>query len=70
MAQGTVKWFNADKGSGFITPGRRHSGCLRSPLRHQGRRLRSLQDTNGSSSPPAGAPRARRLMRSAHLTWR
>ena len=44
MSQGTVKWFNSEKGFGFITPGRRRQGPLRPLLGHQGRGYRSLDE--------------------------
>ena len=35
MATGTVKWFNDEKGFGFITPGRGWEGPLRPSHGHQ-----------------------------------
>jgi cold shock protein len=64
MAQGTVKWFNADKGYGFIAPddGTPDLFVHHSAIKAGG--FRCLQETNGSSSPPVRASRGHRPKRS------
>ena len=44
MAQGTVKWFNSEKGIRLHRARRRQQGRLRSLLRGQRRRYKSLED--------------------------
>jgi 'Cold-shock' DNA-binding domain len=44
MARGTVKWFNSQKGYGFIQPaGGGGQGCLRAYLRRRARRTKLAQ---------------------------
>ena len=44
MARGTVKWFNSQKGYGFIQPaGGCRQGCLRAHLRRRARRTKLAQ---------------------------
>jgi CspA family cold shock protein len=65
MAQGTVKWFNADKGYGFIAPddGTPDLFVHHSAIKAGGNR--GLQETSGPSSPSAAVSRARGPRRSA-----
>ena len=65
VAQGTVKYFNADKGYGFIAPndGTAESSCATPPSRLTV--IVASRTTSGWSTPPLAAPRARRPSRSA-----
>ena len=63
MAQGTVKWFNADKGFGFIAPDDGTADVFVHHSAIQADGYRTLQENQRSSSPLARAPRARRPSR-------
>jgi len=65
VAQGTVKWFNADKGYGFIAPDDGTADVFVHHSAIQADGYRSLQETSGLSTRPAGGPRARRPSRSS-----
>ena len=65
MAQGTVKWFNADKGYGFIAPddGTPDVFVHHSAIEADG--YRSLQENQRVEFNVTSGARARRLSRSA-----
>ncbi|MBB5075847.1 MULTISPECIES: cold-shock protein [Nonomuraea] len=66
MAQGTVKWFNAEKGFGFIAPDGGAPDVFVHFSEIQGNGYRSLEDgqrvefeiTQGQKGPQASAVRA------------
>jgi CspA family cold shock protein len=66
MAQGTVKWFNAEKGYGFIAPDGDAPDVFVHFSEIQGNGYRSLEDgqrvefevTQGQKGPQASAVRA------------
>ncbi|GAA4054447.1 cold-shock protein [Nonomuraea sp. NPDC050663] len=66
MAQGTVKWFNAEKGYGFIAPDGGAPDVFVHFSEIQGNGYRSLEDgqrvefevTQGQKGPQASAVRA------------
>ena len=69
MAQGTVKWFNADKGYGFIAPDDGTSDVFVHHSVIQADGYRSLQDNQRveyTASQGAKGPQAEQ--RPAHLT--
>ena len=70
MAQGTVKWFNADKGYGFIAPddGTADVFVHHSAIKADG--YRSLQDNQRVEFTAGRALRARKPRTSARLTVR
>ena len=60
MAVGTVKWFNAEKGYGFIAPEDNSADVFVHFSAIQGGGFKELQRTTASSSRPRTAPRASR----------
>ena len=65
MAQGTVKWFNADKGYGFIAPDDGTSDVFVHHSAIQADGYRSLQENQRVEYTTVWGPRARRLSRSS-----
>ena len=64
MAQGTVKWFNAEKGFGFITPEGSGPDVFVHYSEIQAGGYRSLEENQRSATPSPKATRARRRLRS------
>ena len=60
MATGTVKWFNAAKGYGFITPDEGGKDLFVHFSQIAGEGYKSLDEGAGSSSRPARVRRAPR----------
>ena len=60
MPQGTVKWFNAEKGFGFIAPEDGSADVFVHYTEIQGSGSAPWRKTRGSSSRSGRAPRARR----------
>ncbi len=61
MAQGTVKWFNAEKGFGFITPDDSDGDVFVHYSEIQTGGFKTLDENHAFSSKSARAPRAPRL---------
>jgi cold shock protein len=57
MAQGTVKWFNAEKGFGFITPDEGGSDLFVHHTAIQDRGFRTLQENQRVSFDVAQGPK-------------
>ena len=65
MAQGTVKWFNADKGYGFIAPDDGTDDVFVHHSAIQADGYRSLQENQRVEYTACRGPRARRPSRSS-----
>jgi CspA family cold shock protein len=70
MAQGTVKWFNAEKGYGFIAPNDGGADVFVHYSEIQGNGFRTLEETSRSSSRSARVPRVRWPSRSPRCSLR
>jgi cold shock protein len=64
MAQGTVKWFNADKGYGFIAPDDGTADVFVHHSAIEAGGFRGLQENRRVEFTPAAASRGRRPTRS------